>query len=188
MMFAGVVDGVFGNFHHEVFAGHFGLAAKYYTHFTSPIRRYPDLQIHRIIKENIRGRMDAQREEHYNTILPEVARQSSECERRAEEAERETVKLKKVEYMRDRIVEEFDGVISGLTKWGAYVELENTIEGLVHVTNMRDDHYDYREEQYELVGEHTRKVYKLGQKVRVRVLDADRLQRTIDFEFCETED
>ncbi|WP_050640225.1 MULTISPECIES: ribonuclease R [Clostridia] len=168
--------------------GHFGLAAKYYTHFTSPIRRYPDLQIHRIIKENIRGRMDAQREEHYNTILPEVARQSSECERRAEEAERETVKLKKVEYMRHRIGEEFDGVISGLTKWGAYVELENTIEGLVHVTNMRDDHYDYREEQYELVGEHTRKVYKLGQKVRVRVLDADRLQRTIDFEFCETED
>ena len=168
--------------------GHFGLAAKYYTHFTSPIRRYPDLQIHRIIKENIRGRMDAQREEHYNTILPEVARQSSECERRAEEAERETVKLKKVEYMRDRIGEEFDGVISGLTKWGAYVELENTIEGLVHVTNMRDDHYDYREEQYELVGEHTRKVYKLGQKVRVRVLDADRLQRTIDFEFCEAED
>ena len=115
-------------------------------------------------------------------------RQSSECERRAEEAERETVKLKKVEYMRDRIGEEFDGVISGLTKWGAYVELENTIEGLVHVTNMRDDHYDYREEQYELVGEHTRKVYKLGQKVRVRVLDADRLQRTIDFEFCEAED
>ena len=168
--------------------GHFGLAAKYYTHFTSPIRRYPDLQIHRIIKENIRGRMDAQREEHYNTILSEVARQSSECERRAEEAERETVKLKKVEYMRDRIGEEFDGVISGLTKWGAYVELENTIEGLVHVTNMRDDHYDYREEQYELVGEHTRKVYKLGQKVRVRVLDADRLQRTIDFEFCEAED
>ena len=90
--------------------------------------------------------------------------------------------------MRDRIGEEFDGVISGLTKWGAYVELENTIEGLVHVTNMRDDHYDYREEQYELVGEHTRKVYKLGQKVRVRVLDADRLQRTIDFEFCEAED
>lgn len=168
--------------------GHFGLAAKYYTHFTSPIRRYPDLQIHRIIKENIRGRMDDLRTEHYGNILPEVARQSSECERRAEEAERETVKLKKAEYMKDRIGEEFDGVISGLTKWGAYVELENTIEGLVHVTNMRDDHYDYWEEQYELVGEHTRKVYKLGQKVRVRVLDVDRLQRTIDFEFCEAEE
>ena len=168
--------------------GHFGLAAKYYTHFTSPIRRYPDLQIHRIIKENIRGRMDDLRTEHYGNILPEVARQSSECERRAEEAERETVKLKKAEYMKDRIGEEFDGVISGLTKWGAYVELDNTIEGLVHVTNMRDDHYDYWEEQYELVGEHTRKVYKLGQKVRVRVLDVDRLQRTIDFEFCEAEE
>lgn len=165
--------------------GHFGLAAKYYTHFTSPIRRYPDLQIHRIIKENIRGRMNEDRIEHYEKILQSVAMQSSERERKAEEAERETVKLKKVEYMQDRIGEEFEGVISGITKWGAYVELENTIEGLVHVTNMSDDHYDYWEEQYELIGEHTRNVYKLGQKVRVRVLGADRLQRTIDFEFCE---
>lgn len=164
--------------------GHFGLAAKYYTHFTSPIRRYPDLQIHRIIKENIRGRMDDGRIEHYEKILPAVAMQTSELERRAEEAERETVKLKKTEYMQERIGEEFEGVISGLTKWGAYVELENTIEGLVHVTNMRDDHYDYREDLYELVGEHTRNVYKLGQQVRVRVLDVDKLQRTIDFEFC----
>lgn len=164
--------------------GHFGLAAKYYTHFTSPIRRYPDLQIHRIIKENIRGRMDDGCIEHYEKILPAVAMQTSELERRAEEAERETVKLKKTEYMQERIGEEFEGVISGLTKWGAYVELENTIEGLVHVTNMRDDHYDYREDLYELVGEHTRNVYKLGQQVRVRVLDVDKLQRTIDFEFC----
>lgn len=169
-------------------AGHFGLAAQYYTHFTSPIRRYPDLQIHRIIKENLRGRLSDDRMAHYEKILQEVATQSSEMERRAEEAERETVKLKKVEYMQDRIGEEFEGVISGITKWGAYVELPNTIEGLVHVVNMKDDHYEYREEQYELVGEHTRKVYKLGQKVRVRVLDADRLQRTIDFEFCEAED
>ena len=114
-----------------------------------------------------------------------MATQSSEMERRAEEAERETVKLKKVEYMQDRIGEEFEGVISGITKWGAYVELPNTIEGLVHVVNMKDDHYEYREEQYELVGEHFRNVYKLGQRVRVRVLGADRLQRTIDFEFCE---
>lgn len=90
--------------------------------------------------------------------------------------------------MQARIGETFEGVISGLTKWGAYVELENTIEGLVHVMNMTDDHYDYREDQYELVGEHTRKVYKLGQKVRVRVLDVDRLSRTIDFEFCEEEE
>ena len=166
-------------------AGHFGLAAQYYTHFTSPIRRYPDLQIHRIIKENLRGRLSDDRMAHYEKILQEVATQSSEMERRAEEAERETVKLKKVEYMQDRIGEEFEGVISGITKWGAYVELPNTIEGLVHVVNMKDDHYEYREEQYELVGEHFRNVYKLGQRVRVRVLGADRLQRTIDFEFCE---
>lgn len=166
-------------------AGHFGLAAQYYTHFTSPIRRYPDLQIHRIIKENLRGRLSDDRMAHYEKILPEVATQSSEMERRTEEAERETVKLKKVEYMQDRIGEEFEGVISGITKWGAYVELPNTIEGLVHVVNMKDDHYEYREEQYELVGEHFRNVYKLGQRVRVRVLGADRLQRTIDFEFCE---
>lgn len=165
--------------------GHFGLAAKYYTHFTSPIRRYPDLQIHRIIKENIRGRLNAERIEHYEKILPEVAMQAGLTERRAEEAERETVKLKKVEYMKERIGEEFEGVISGITKWGAYVELPNTIEGLVHVINMRDDHYEYWEEQYELIGEHTHNVYKLGQNVRVRVIDADRLQRTIDFEFCE---
>lgn len=166
-------------------AGHFGLAAQYYTHFTSPIRRYPDLQIHRIIKENLRGRLSDDRMAHYEKILQEVATQSSEMERRAEAAERETVKLKKVEYMQDRIGEEFEGVISGITKWGAYVELPNTIEGLVHVVNMKDDHYEYREEQYELVGEHFRNVYKLGQRVRVRVLGADRLQRTIDFEFCE---
>ncbi|WP_180958657.1 ribonuclease R [Mediterraneibacter gnavus] len=166
-------------------AGHFGLAAQYYTHFTSPIRRYPDLQIHRIIKENLRGRLSDDRMAHYEKILQEVATQSSEMERRAEEAERENVKLKKVEYMQDRIGEEFEGVISGITKWGAYVELPNTIEGLVHVVNMKDDHYEYREEQYELVGEHFRNVYKLGQRVRVRVLGADRLQRTIDFEFCE---
>lgn len=168
--------------------GHFGLAAKYYTHFTSPIRRYPDLQIHRIIKENIRGRLKEERIAHYEKILPEVAMQAGVTERCAEEAERETIKLKKVEYMKERIGEEFEGVISGITKWGAYVELPNTIEGLVHVMNMRDDHYEYWEEQYELIGEHTRNVYKLGQVVRVRVLGVDRLQRTIDFEFCENEE
>ncbi len=164
--------------------GHFGLAAKYYTHFTSPIRRYPDLQIHRIIKENIRGRMTEDRIGHYEKILPEVAMQSSVMERRAEEAERETVKLKKVEYMEERIGEEFEGVISGITKWGAYVELPNTIEGLVHVVNMKDDHYEYREDRLELVGERTHKVYKLGQTVQVRVLETDKVQRTISFEFA----
>ena len=165
--------------------GHFGLAANYYTHFTSPIRRYPDLQIHRIIKDNLRGRMDEEKLAHYQSILPEVAKHSSEMERRAEEAERQTVKLKKVEYMQQYIGEEFEGVISGMTKWGMYVELPNTVEGLVHVANMTDDHYDYYEERYELAGSHTGKVYKLGQKVRVRVLDANRMLRTIDFEIVD---
>ena len=163
--------------------GHFGLAASYYCHFTSPIRRYPDLQIHRIIKENLRGRMNDDRRAHYDAILTEVAKKSSERERLAEEAERETIKLKKVEYMAERIGEVFEGVISSITKWGVYVELPNTIEGLIHVTNMYDDHYNYIEDTYEMVGEHTGKTYKLGQTVMVRVIGANRLERTIDFEF-----
>ncbi len=163
--------------------GHFGLAASYYCHFTSPIRRYPDLQIHRIIKENLRGRMNDDRRAHYDAILTEVAKKSSERERLAEEAERETIKLKKVEYMAERIGETFEGVISSITKWGVYVELPNTIEGLIHVTNMYDDHYNYIEDTYEMVGEHTGKTYKLGQTVEVRVIGANRLERTIDFEF-----
>ena len=168
--------------------GHFGLATTYYCHFTSPIRRYPDLQIHRIIKEDLRGRMNENRREHYEKILPEVTKQCSARERLAEEAERETIKLKKVEYMEEHIGEVFDGVISSITKWGIYVELPNTIEGLVHVTNMHDDHYDYIEERFEMVGEHTRKVYKLGQTVYIVATGTDRLQRTIDFEFVEKEE
>ena len=163
--------------------GHFGLAASYYCHFTSPIRRYPDLQIHRIIKENLRGRMNDDRRAHYDAILTEVAKKSSERERLAEEAERETIKLKKVEYMAERIGETFEGVISSITKWGVYVELPNTIEGLIHVTNMYDDHYNYIEDTYEMVGEHTGRTYKLGQTVVVRVIGTNKLDRTIDFEF-----
>ena len=168
--------------------GHFGLAARYYTHFTSPIRRYPDLQIHRIIKDDLRGRMNEKKMEHYQTILPEVTRQASETERRAEEAERETIRLKKAEYMEAHIGEVFEGVISGITNWGIYVELSNTIEGLVHVANMHDDHYDYYEDRYEMVGEHTGKTYKLGETVYVRVIDADCLTRTIDFEMADEGD
>ena len=164
--------------------GHFGLAAKYYTHFTSPIRRYPDLQIHRIIKENLRGRLTEDRIAHYNEILPKVAAQCSERERTAEETEREVVKLKKAEYMRAHIGEEYDGVISGVTKWGVYVELENTVEGLVHVADMRDDHYEFIEQSYEMLGERTGRTYKLGEKVKVRVIDADKIQRTVNFEFA----
>ena len=169
-------------------SGHFGLAANYYTHFTSPIRRYPDLQIHRIIKDNLRGRMNGERMEHYRKILEEVTKHASETERRADEAERETVKLKKVEYMSDRIGNVYTGVISSVTKWGMYVELPNTIEGLIHVANMRDDHYNYDESRYEMVGERTGKVYKLGQEVRVRVADTDRLMRTIDFVIAKERD
>ena len=161
--------------------GHFGLATSYYCHFTSPIRRYPDLQIHRIIKDNLRGRMNDKKIQHYDKILPEVAKHSSEMERRADEAERETEKLKKVEFMETHIGEVFEGVISGVTEWGFYVELPNTVEGLVHVTSLTDDYFYYNESTYELIGEATGYRYKLGQKIKVVVTGTDKLMRTIDF-------
>lgn len=161
--------------------GHFGLATSYYCHFTSPIRRYPDLQIHRIIKDNLRGRMNDKKIQHYEKILPEVAKHSSEMERRADEAERETEKLKKVEYMENHIGEVFEGVISGVTEWGFYVELPNTVEGLVHVTSLTDDYFHYNESTYELIGEATGYRYKLGQKIKVVVSGTDKMMRTIDF-------
>ncbi|WMJ87704.1 ribonuclease R [Anaerocolumna sp. MB42-C2] len=165
--------------------GHFGLATKYYCHFTSPIRRYPDLQIHRIIKENLRGSLNEKRLKHYHKILPDVAMQASITERRADDAEREVDKLKKVEYMSDHIGETFEGVISGITNWGLYVELPNTVEGMVRVSEMTDDYYIYDEEHYTMMGEHTRKTYKLGEKVLVEVVAADKLLRTIDFAFVD---
>ena len=165
--------------------GHFGLAASCYCHFTSPIRRYPDLQIHRIIKETLRGRMNHKRMAHYETILPEVAKHSSETERRADEAERETEKLKKAQYMAEHIGEVYEGVISGVTSYGMYVELPNTVEGLVHVTSLTDDYYQYFEDTFELVGEVTNRHYKLGQKVYIRVIGVDEIVRTIDFELAE---
>ncbi|MBQ2935523.1 MAG: ribonuclease R [Lachnospiraceae bacterium] len=161
--------------------GHFGLACQYYCHFTSPIRRYPDLQIHRIIKEQIRGRMKEERMEHYKAILPEVAKHSSEMERRADEAERETEKLKKAQYMESRIGNIYEGVISGITAWGIYVELPNTVEGMIHVSRLTGDYYYYREETYEMVGRDTGRCFKLGQKVRIMVDDVDRLSKSIDF-------
>lgn len=167
--------------------GHFGLSAKYYCHFTSPIRRYPDLQIHRIIKESLRGKLGEKRLQHYEQTLPEVANHSSKTERRAEEAERDVEKLKKIEYMMDHIGESFEGVISGVTNWGLYVELPNTVEGMVRVSDMTDDYYIYDEEHYQMIGEHTRKIYKLGQKVTIEVIGADKLQRSIDFAFVEDE-
>lgn len=161
--------------------GHFGLAAKYYCHFTSPIRRYPDLQIHRIIKDTLRNRMNEAKKAYYEEFLDTVAEQSSVLERRAEDVERETVKLKKAEYMFDRIGETFDGVISGVTGWGVYVELPNSVEGLVHVSSLRDDYYIFDEENSRIVGEVTGKSYELGDKVRVRVWDVDLATRTVDF-------
>ena len=164
--------------------GHFGLAAKYYCHFTSPIRRYPDLQIHRIIKECLHGGMSEKRKLHYDKILPDVAEQASATERRADEAERDTDKLKMVQYMSAHIGEYFDGVISGVTNWGIYVELPNTIEGMVSVNNMRG-YYVFDENHYEMFNETTHQTYKLGQKVRVVVVDTNEISRTIDFMFAQ---
>lgn len=161
--------------------GHFGLACPYYCHFTSPIRRYPDLQIHRIIKEQLRGRMAGKRILHYEEILPEVAKHSSQMERRADEAERETEKLKKAQYMVSRIGEKFEGVISGVTAWGIYVELPNTVEGMVHVSRMAGDYYYYDEQAYEMIGRDTGRTYRLGQKVDVIVDDVDLQMKSVDF-------
>ena len=163
--------------------GHFGLASKYYCHFTSPIRRYPDLQIHRIIKENLHGGLSPKRAAHYDAILPDVAVQTSAMERRAADAERDTDKLKMAEYMEQFVGETFDGVVSGVTAWGVYVELPNTIEGMVSINNMKG-FYTFDEEHYEMVGELGNRSYKLGQKVKVVVIGTDKILRTIDFAFA----
>ena len=165
--------------------GHFGLAVKYYCHFTSPIRRYPDLQIHRIIKESLHGGLSERRLSHYDKILPEVAMTSSSTERRADEAEREVDKLKKVEYMSAHIGEKFDGVISGLTGYGMYVELSNTCEGLVRLESMTDDYYIYDEGNYVIVGETTGRRFGLGDRAAIIVAGTDITARTIDFELAE---
>ena len=169
-------------------SGHFGLAAKYYCHFTSPIRRYPDLQIHRIIRDSLRGRLNERKLAHYTKILPEVAMQSSKMERRADEAERETVKLKKAEYMKEHLGEIYEGVISGVTNYGIYVELDNTVEGMVHVNSMRNDYYYFDEIHYELVGQDSGVKYKLGERVLVQVKRVDMVSKTIDFRLIDRED
>ena len=167
--------------------GHYGLAAKFYSHFTSPIRRYPDLQIHRIIKEQIRGELSEKRIKAYKGKLPDIAKLSSENERRAEQAERETIKLKKVEFMVRHIGDIFDGVISGVTSWGLYVELPNTIEGLVHVSALDDDYYVYNEHTYSYVGERFKKVYTLGDMIQVQCTACNIDERTIDFRIVPEE-
>lgn len=166
-------------------AGHFGLAADYYCHFTSPIRRYPDLQIHRIIKEYLNKELTENRSKKLVSIVDSVAKQSSEMERVAQEAEREVDDLKKAEYMKDRIGEIFEGMISSVTGFGAFVELPNTIEGLVHITSFRDDYYIYDEDRLILIGERNKKIYRLGDKLKVLCSKVDILSREIYFEIVE---
>jgi ribonuclease R len=165
--------------------GHFGLAAVYYSHFTSPIRRYPDLQIHRIIREALEGRLTAERQEHYRRILPGVAEVSTERERGAEEAERESVDRKKIEFMADRVGEDFSGLISGVASFGFFVELENTVEGLCRISSLLDDYYHYHESQYALIGQRTGRVLRLGDPVKVRVMRVDPDQGQMDFVLTE---
>lgn len=162
--------------------GHFGLATKYYTHFTSPIRRYPDLIVHRLIRQYvIEGKMDIASQEKWKAIMPEIAQHTSIMERKAVDAERETEELKKAEFMEDKIGQEFDGIISSVTNFGLFVELPNTIEGLVHISYLYDDYYHYNEQQYALIGELTGKVYRIGDEITVRVLNVNKEERSIDF-------
>lgn len=162
--------------------GHFGLAATYYTHFTSPIRRYPDLIVHRILRETFAsGGISVRRRQKLAEALPEIALHSSQRERAAAEAERETTDLKKVEYMAQFVGDEFAGTISGVTAFGLFVELENGIEGLAHVSGMDDDYYRYDEERYALLGQRTGKVYRLGDAVKVTLVKVNPAERTIDF-------
>ncbi|MCR6112058.1 ribonuclease R [Bacillus sp. A301a_S52] len=164
-------------------AGHFGLSADFYTHFTSPIRRYPDLIVHRLIRTYlIEGKTDDDTIEKWSEKLPELTGHSSEMERRAEDASRETDELKKVQYMEDKVGQEYDGIISGVTNFGLFVELPNTIEGLVHVSYLTDDYYHYDEKRYAMIGERTGNVFRIGDEIEVRVTNVNVDERAIDFE------
>ncbi|MDB1949245.1 ribonuclease R [Clostridium tertium] len=167
--------------------GHFGLAAKYYCHFTSPIRRYPDLQIHRIIKEQLNGKIDEKRAGRLTNIVEIASKQSSEMERLAQEAEREVDDLKKAEYMQERIGEEFTAIISSVTSFGLFAELPNTIEGLIHITALDDDYYIYDEAHLCLIGERTKKVYRLGDEIKVKCTRVDIDNREVYFDLIEEE-
>lgn len=164
---------------------HFGLAAKYYTHFTSPIRRYPDLQIHRIIKENLKLGISMSREEHYRNILEKTAAHASAMERRAAEAERDAIKYKMCEYMQDKQGQKFNGIISGMTKYGLYVTLENTVEGFVSIAELGNDYYDFIERRYEIVGMFDKASFRLGEPITVKVKNVNKMARTIDFVCCK---
>ncbi|MEF2900418.1 MAG: ribonuclease R [Terrisporobacter sp.] len=161
--------------------GHFGLAAKYYCHFTSPIRRYPDLQIHRIIKEQLNNKLNNKRQEQLSHIVEYASTQSSERERAAELAERDVHDFYKACYMADKVGQEFDGVVSSVTSFGMFVELENTVEGLIRLANMRDDYYIYNQETYTIMGERSHKTFKIGDTVRIKVDNVNVDFREIDF-------
>ncbi|MBY0097028.1 ribonuclease R [Mesobacillus maritimus] len=169
--------------YYEESLGHYGLSTDYYTHFTSPIRRYPDTIVHRLIRTYlIEGKVDQATREKWNAQLPEIAKHASDMERRAVEAERETDELKKAEYMEDKIGVEYDGIISSVTNFGLFVELPNTIEGLVHVSYMTDDYYRYDERHYAMIGERTGNVFRIGDEITVRVVNVNKDERSIDFE------
>ncbi|MCU9612898.1 ribonuclease R [Caldibacillus lycopersici] len=163
--------------------GHFGLSTEFYTHFTSPIRRYPDLIVHRLIRTYlVEGKIDEATQAKWKALLPEIAQHTSKMERRAVEAERETDELKKTEYMEDKIGQEFEGIISSVTNFGMFVELSNTIEGLIHVSYLTDDYYRYDERQYAMIGERTGNVFRIGDEITVRVINVNKDERSIDFE------
>jgi ribonuclease R len=163
--------------------GHFGLSTEFYTHFTSPIRRYPDLIVHRLIRTYlIQGKVDEKTKEKWEHLLPEIADHSSNMERRAVDSERETDELKKAEYMEDKIGEEYDGIISSVTNFGLFVELANTIEGLVHVSHLTNDYYRYDERTYSMIGERTGNIFRIGDEITIRVINVNKDERSIDFE------
>lgn len=169
----------------ENHSGHFGLAAENYSHFTSPIRRYPDLAIHRILKASLRKQLDKKAQKKLQSRLPNIARHTSQRERRAMEAERESVDYKKIQFMEDRIGEVFKGTISGVTSFGFFVELENTVEGLVHVSTLEDDYYRYIEEKYLLKGEKNDRTFGIGDELEVKLIRASKEDLQVDFQLVD---
>ncbi|MCY9664917.1 ribonuclease R [Paenibacillus alginolyticus] len=167
--------------------GHFGLAAEFYSHFTSPIRRYPDLIIHRVIREVLEsgGTLSDKRHEYLSSRMSDIAQQSSERERVAVDAERETEALKKAQYMLDKVGEEFEGIISSVTGFGMFVELDNTVEGLIRLSDLTDDYYNFHERQFALIGERTSKIYRIGDEIKIRVARVNMDEHTIDFELLD---
>ena len=165
--------------------GHFGLAAKYYSHFTSPIRRYPDLQIHRIIKEFLNNKLNSKRQEQLTQIVDYASTQSSERERAAELAERDVHDIYKSRYMADKVGEEYIGIVSSVTSFGLFIELDNTVEGLVRLADMKDDYYIFDEESYTILGERTKKMFKIGDVVKIKVDSVNVDFKEINFELLE---